>query len=494
MEESYNSKFANLLSRLSDAMMRSGEPMKARAYKKGEETILGFTTEIRSIDDIKGKSGIGTAIVNKLQEYIDTGKIRVLDEEENKPERVFTDIYGIGPKKAKELVQQGITSIDELRKQQDKVLNEVQRKGLLYYEDILKRIPREEIDEYGKIFDIAFPREQEAHYEIVGSYRRGLETSGDIDVIVGSPNSSVFDRFLDRLIQENIITAVLSRGKNKCLVVAKIPKSDTYRRVDFLYTIPEEYPFSVLYFTGSKGFNAVMRGHALTRGFSLNEHGFTVMDGKTKGERLSRTFLNEKDIFDFLELEYKEPSERVDGRAVVPIVGKIQDLLVEPVKKEKKRTYKKREPKSKTLKMSPIKEPLEKPIEEPLEEPIEQPIEEPIEQPKEEIQEKPKKKRTYKKREPKLIKLMPNVLEKDTEPKIEIMPSRKKTIKKREPKVDKKSSTSNITNFEEMVSIEKTIVEFKEKGSPVLEALNEQTLNACEDVKKYSGNIMVIKE
>ena len=545
MEESYNSKFANLLSRLSDAMMRSGEPMKARAYKKGEETILGFTTDIRSIDDIKGKSGIGTAIVNKLQEYIDTGKIRVLDEEENKPERVFTDIYGIGPKKAKELVQQGITSIDELRKQQDKVLNEVQRKGLLYYEDILKRIPREEIDEYGKIFDTAFPREQETHYEIVGSYRRGLETSGDIDVIVGSPNSSVFDRFLDQLIQENIITAVLSRGKNKCLVVAKIPTSDTYRRVDFLYTIPEEYPFSVLYFTGSKGFNAVMRGHALTRGFSLNEHGFTVMDGKTKSERLSRTFLNEKDIFDFLELEYKEPSERVDGRAVVPIVGKIPDLLVEPVNKEKKRTYKKREPKSKTLKispiketleepikepidepiekpvekpkeeiqekpkkkrtykkrepksktlkMSPIKEPLEEPIEEPLEEPMEKPIEEPIEQPikepieqpkeeiqekpKEEIQEKPKKKRTYKKREPKLIKLKPNVLEEDAEPKIEIMPSRKKTIKKREPKVDKKSSTSNITNFEEMVSIEKTIVEFKEKGIPVLEALNEQTLN-----------------
>ena len=135
--------------------------------------------------------------------------------------------------------------------------------------------------------------------------------------------------------------------------------------------------------------------------------------------------------------------------------------------------------------MSPIKEPLEEPmekpieqpIEEPIEQPIEQPIEEPIEQPKEEIQEKPKKKRTYKKREPKLIKLKPNVLEEDAEPKIEIMPSRKKTIKKREPKVDKKTSTSNINNFEEMVSIEKTIVEFKEKGIPVLEALNEQTLN-----------------
>jgi len=361
MGESYNNKFVNLLSRLSDAMMKSGEPMKARAYKKAEETILAFTTEIRSIDDIKGKPGIGTAIMNKLQEYIDTGKIRVLDEEENKPERIFTDIYGIGPKKAKELVQQGITSIDELQKVQKNVLNDVQRKGLLYYEDILKRIPREEIDQYDKFFEKSFPKEPESHYEIVGSYRRQLETSGDIDVIIGSPNANVFDTFLDNLIKNNIIVTVLSRGKNKCLVIAKIPESNTYRRVDFLYTTPEEYAFSVLYFTGSKGFNAVMRGHALKLGFSLNEHGFTVMDGKSKGESLSRIFLNEKDIFDFLGLEYKDPKERMDGRAVVPI-GNTSILSEESQKesqqadkKEKqKRTYKKREPKTKTQKISPI--------------------------------------------------------------------------------------------------------------------------------------------
>ena len=125
---SYNNLFAGLLSRLSEAMNRAGEQMKAKAYKKAEETILSFTSEIHSVADIKGKSGIGPAVTKKLQEYLDTGKIRVLEEEENKPEYVLTDIYGIGPKKAQELVKQGITTIDILRQRQNEVLNEVQKK------------------------------------------------------------------------------------------------------------------------------------------------------------------------------------------------------------------------------------------------------------------------------------------------------------------------------------------------------------------------------
>ena len=62
---------------------------------------------------------------------------------------VFTNIYGVGPKKADELVKKhNITSIEELRKKQDEVLNNIQRIGLKYYEDILERIPRNEIEKY----------------------------------------------------------------------------------------------------------------------------------------------------------------------------------------------------------------------------------------------------------------------------------------------------------------------------------------------------------
>ena len=320
-DESTNEKLAKLMSTLADIMTRTGEPMKARAYKKAEETILSIQTEIKEANDLKGKPGIGETIFKKIDEYLKTGTLQLIEREKSTPELILTDVYGIGPQKAKELVKKGITTIKQLREQQNTVLNDVQRKGLRFYEDILKRIPRKEIDDYNKIFQKTFKKvgDKNSHYEIVGSYRRGLTSSGDIDVIITSGDPNVFEKFLDSLISQNIIVEVLSRGKNKCLVVSKIPNSDTYRRTDFLYSTMEEYPFSILYFTGSKGFNAVMRGHALKRGYSLNEHGFSKIDKGVKGSLIDHVFTNEKSIFDFLELQYKTPIERVDGRSVIPL-------------------------------------------------------------------------------------------------------------------------------------------------------------------------------
>jgi NAD-dependent DNA ligase len=234
------------------------------------------------------------------------------------------DIYGIGPKKAKELVENGITSVEQLRTRADEVLNETQKVGLKYYEDILQRIPRSEIDEYNAIFKKNFVN-GDSVFEIVGSYRRGALNSGDIDVIITSKSESVFKDFIDRLIKKGIILEVLSRGTSKCLVITKIPSSSFARRVDFLYTSPEEYPFSVLYFTGSKVFNTVMRHQALTMDLTMNEHGLYSIVGKKKGEKVAHSFKNEKDIFDYLNLVYKAPIERIDGRAVV-----IKDLVEEP--------------------------------------------------------------------------------------------------------------------------------------------------------------------
>jgi len=241
----------------------------------------------------------------------------------------------VGPKKAEELAKQGFKTIAELRqklKSDPKILNAVQKVGLQYYEDILERIPRKEIDEYQYEFSKVLSRmrnpernpeqnpEQNPEYEIVGSYRRGASSSGDIDVIFTSADEALFNQFLDSLIQSGVIKEVLSRGKSKCLVIACLPSHKgrrqgfVHRRVDFLYTTPAEFPFAVLYFTGSKGFNVVMRNHALAKGYSMNEHGMTV---KANGQPVGHYFAREADIFDFLGLEYKIPEERIDGRSVV---------------------------------------------------------------------------------------------------------------------------------------------------------------------------------
>ena len=313
-----NEKFIELMEKLADIMLKQGEAFRARAYQKAQETIMAYPGDIMSPNDLKGKPGIGPTIMEKLNEYVETGTLKVLEREKNNPVNILAEVYGIGPKKAKELVDNGITSIAQLRENQQ-MLNDIQKVGLRYYEDVLKRIPRSEIEDYKKIFESDFKKvaTSDSKFEIVGSYRRGAQSSGDIDVIITSDSPKVFINFIDELIKKKIILEILSRGPTKCLVMAKIHSSDSVRRVDFLYTGLEEFPFAILYFTGSKIFNTVMRHIALEKGYTMNEHGINKMEAKKKGDKVVHHFRTEEDIFDFLGLEYKAPTERTDGRAII---------------------------------------------------------------------------------------------------------------------------------------------------------------------------------
>ena len=354
-----NEVFIDIMDKLSDIMMKQGEPFRARAYQKAQETIMTYPTDIINPDQLKGLPHIGPTIMEKLKEYTATGTLKILEREKNNPVNILADVYGIGPKKAKDLVADGITSISQLRENQNK-LNDVQKVGLKYYEDILERIPRSEIDQYADVFEQNFKQASQGsdgRFEIVGSYRRGAKASGDIDVIITAENSSVFVQFINLLIKQHIIVEVLSRGATKCLVITKIPSSNTYRRVDFLYSTPQEYPFSVLYFTGSKIFNTVMRSYALKMGLTMNEHGLYKMQDKKKGDKVEHVFNSEKDIFDFLNLVYKAPNERIDGRAVMvkgaqPLAGEVVPsiALLNVEKEEKEKGKKEEKGKSKTLK------------------------------------------------------------------------------------------------------------------------------------------------
>ena len=324
-----NEKFIELMEQLADIMLKQGEPFRARAYQKAQETIMAYQCDIITPEQLKGQPGIGSTIMEKLNEYFQTGTLKVLEREKNNPVNILADVYGIGPKKAKELVDNGITSIAQLRENQQ-MLNDIQKVGLRYYEDVLKRIPRSEIEDYKNIFESDFKKvaTSDSKFEIVGSYRRGAQNSGDIDVIITSDSPNVFIKFIDELIKKKIILEILSRGPTKCLVMAKIPSSDSVRRVDFLYTGLEEFPFAILYFTGSKIFNTVMRHIALEKGYTMNEHGINKMDSKKKGDKVTHHFRNEEDIFDFLGLEYKAPTERTDGRAIV-VKSSLKSPLVE---------------------------------------------------------------------------------------------------------------------------------------------------------------------
>lgn len=311
-------------------LIKLGQAFRANAYKKAATSLEKMDTEITTPSDLDGIPNIGSGIKEKLTEFMQTGKIQYLEDMKNTPKIIFTNVYGIGPKKAEELEKSGLTSIDDLVKasyNDSKLLNEKQKIGLKYYKDINARIPRSEITKFEQILTKQVTPDTKLKFEIVGSYRRGAKDSGDIDVIFTTTDPSqtlkqqedLFKNIIGKLAGNGNIKHILAQGKTKCLVIGHIPPSALHRRIDFLYTPPEQYAFAILYFTGSKHFNTAMRGLALKNGLSLNEHAFTVV--KT-GKPLSSidpnaSFKTELDIFNYLDMEYREPTERINDKSVV---------------------------------------------------------------------------------------------------------------------------------------------------------------------------------
>ena len=300
---------------------------KALAYKKAMDEIRRLGRPIRSMADIEGMGAIGPKIAEKIREILETGGLaaaqRVKETLGVDALEALMTIHGIGPVKARELVDSGIRSVGALRMAvaaNPGILNETQKMGLKYGEFATLRIPRSEMDVHVATLTDFLPKELKG--EVVGSYRRRLATSGDIDMLLTYKPSvtakvavDVFNAYLDSLVDEGYILDELVSGPKKWMGYVKAGPSGIPRRLDVLLTPPEEYPYAVLYFTGSDRFNVAMRRWATEKGYTLNEHRMEALAGRSVAPVPGMK--TEKDIFTFLGLRYVEPQDRVDSHQIV---------------------------------------------------------------------------------------------------------------------------------------------------------------------------------
>jgi DNA polymerase/3'-5' exonuclease PolX len=313
----------NFLIALRQKSIAESEPFKARAYTKAIKEIERLPA-VYSLADVKDLPGVGTKIAAKVVEVLETGHL--LEAEEAKEEysleayNALQEVHGIGPAKARDLItKHGIKTIEALRTAAAAnldLLTHAQSVGLTYIDDLNKRIPRAEMEKHEAYVRKMLPKEFEM--VVVGSYRRGLPTSGDFDVMITSRTlselvaASHFQQFIDLLAEEGYLRGEFARGEHKFMGVCRLPRHQTHRHVDLLLCKPEEYWYTILYFTGSDVFNVSMRRHALTKGYSLSEHGLKrVRDGVPVPPAMN----SEKDIFDFLGLAYVEPTSRINPLA-----------------------------------------------------------------------------------------------------------------------------------------------------------------------------------
>jgi DNA polymerase (family 10) len=297
-----NPQIADAMDHIADLLEFTGaNPFRVRAYRNAGRTIRDLAEPVeailadgsRRLTDIEG---IGADLAEKMATLVATGTIPLLDELRGKvPQSVLAllRIPGLGPKKAAALHRElGVATLDELRAacESGKVRNlkgfgEKTEQAILAGMDIAQqagvRIYWAEADQYARdLVAHLRPCRGVQQLEMAGSYRRGRETVGDLDVLVVSDNVA---EVMDRFGQFPDVQTVLARGDTKMSL-----RLTSGLQID-LRVVPEEsFGAALQYFTGSKDHNVALRGLAKKHGLKINEYGVfrgeTYVAGRTEQE------------------------------------------------------------------------------------------------------------------------------------------------------------------------------------------------------------------
>lgn len=301
------------------------QTFKAAAYAKVIKQLESANKVFANLDDFADIKGIGASIKDKISDILKDGYTAATKDAMEKGSTkgqqavaydLFSTIMGIGPVKAKELVEEHhIYTLDALRSNEH-LLNDKQKLGLKYQEHFVQRIPRDEMQKhYDLIAAVIASVDEDLVFEMAGSFRRGKPDSGDIDILITHKKHAnkdpveSFRQVVDELQKKRYLVDTFAYGDKKYNGVSKLPRRKACRRIDIMYTDPERYPFALLYFTGSQDFNIKMRNVALQHNLSLNEYGLKPIGGK-KDDTIKQKFYTEQDVFKFLGMDWVDPVDR----------------------------------------------------------------------------------------------------------------------------------------------------------------------------------------
>ncbi|EZA59610.1 hypothetical protein DMN91_004796 [Ooceraea biroi] len=320
-----NQDLCDILMELADYERNvSKDERKYYTYRMAAETLGTLSEKVKSGEEAKKLPNIGVKIATMIDEFLQTGKLQKLEDfkkdENNVSITLLARVSGIGSTKAKELVDAGIKTLEDLRKHQDK-LTHCQKLGLKYFDDFEKKIPRAEIIQIEKILKSAI-KELNSDYvvTICGSYRRGKEESRNINVLITHPEYTSKDAekktvslkaIVECLEKKRLITDTISLGSTKFMGVCRLveEKGKPFRKLNIQFTLYDQYYCAMLALTGSALFNMNIRARARKKKYTLNDYELKrhTTEGHP-GETVKITC--EEDIFKILDLPYKDPKDR----------------------------------------------------------------------------------------------------------------------------------------------------------------------------------------
>ncbi len=313
---------AEILNSIGTLLELKGEnPFKTRAYFNGARTIeiLSESLEKLVAENRLGEiAGIGEALQKKITELVTTGRLAYYDDlKASVPPGLLEmmQVPGVGPKKIKLLYDQlGIDSIDKLEAAcKDGRVAKLKGFGEKTALNICEGITRRRSYASKHLLDDALLAAESLlddlrqHPDVIrcsaaGSLRRCKEIIGDIDLLVSSKQpAAVIEDFTS---QPGILN-VIAKGETKASIVL-----EGGIQADLRVVSDAEFPFALMYFTGSKEHNIVMRQRAIERGLRLNEYGLFRSKEETRDPQLLVRCHTEEEVFQELGLNYVPPEMR----------------------------------------------------------------------------------------------------------------------------------------------------------------------------------------
>lgn len=294
--------------------LKGENPFKTKAYAQAARAILTYDGDLEGLGGPQGPKikGIGQSIGAQLAELVHTGRMTFLEElKASLPAGLLEllPVPGLGPKKVKALHDHlGIHSLGELEYAcHENRLVGLKGFGAKTQANILQGI--ESVKKYRGRFlwadleanalnikELVAAAPGMARVELAGSFRRGLETIKDLDLVATGPDPDQFRGYMTKL---GLLTGSVSKAETKFSLALKEGP-----QVDIRLVAPPAFPFAWHHFTGSKEHNTMMRQRAKARGLLLNEYG--LFDRQDR----SPSVADEAGVFGLLDLPFIPPELR----------------------------------------------------------------------------------------------------------------------------------------------------------------------------------------
>lgn len=281
-----NDHLASLFEEMADLLELSGEnAFRIRAYRSGASAIQGLTQPVQELVeqgfDLTSVDGIGSTLAEKSKIAIQTGEIPALEKLRAQVPTTLRDVMkvpGLGAKKAMRLHQElGVVDLGTLK--QACLLGQVadlkgfgaktQQSILQNIDIVAKAAERLRLDDADRLALNLRTHFAECkaiqRLEFAGSYRRGKETVGDLDILVVSDKPS---EVMDRFAEYRDVAEIIARGDTKMSV-----RVSGAFQVDLRVVAADCFGAALQYFTGSKEHNVHVRSLAKQLGLKISEYG-----------------------------------------------------------------------------------------------------------------------------------------------------------------------------------------------------------------------------